>query len=121
MVRMSILWLAVLAFTFAVAPLGTPPAAAQKQEPNTQQQPRPGKGDAQASKTITGTIAAIGTGGRSFTLQVAGGKSDSQTMNFVLDENTQVQGKVKVGTPVSVEYQAMAEGQNLAISITVQA
>jgi hypothetical protein len=42
-------------------------------------------------------------------------------MEFVLDKNTQVQGPVKTGTPVMVEYQATNTGENLAVSITAQA
>jgi hypothetical protein len=42
-------------------------------------------------------------------------------MDFVVDKNTQVKGQVKQGTAVTVEYQAMANGQLLAVSIMAQA
>jgi len=45
--------------------------------------------------------------------------ADKQTLQFVLDQNTQVQGNVKVGTPVTVEYVAMND-HNVAKSITAQ-
>src|SRR5579871_4869074 len=83
--------------------LASRPATAQSQrDPGAQsQQPSPSK---PSTKAVTGTIASIGTGGHSFTLQVGsnGGssKSAADTMNFVVDNNTQVQGQVKVGTSV---------------------
>ena len=85
-----------------------PPAQSQ-----TEQQP------AAAAKTITGKISAIGNGGHSFTLQLSQNGSDKGTMDFVLDNKTQVQGQVRVGTPVTVTYQ-IAQGQNVAVSVTAQ-
>jgi len=46
--------------------------------------------------------------------------SNKQTMQFVVDKNAKVQGKVGVGSDVTVEYTAMEGGQNLALSITAQ-
>lgn len=74
-----------------------------------------------ATKSVSGTVASIGNGGRSFTLEVSEGASSKHTMEFVLDKNTQVQGSVKTGTSVMVEYQAMDSGQNLAVTVTAQA
>jgi hypothetical protein len=65
---------------------------------------------------VNGTVVSIGDKGRSFALEVNdGGKK--QTLQFVVDQQTQVQGQVKVGTPVKVEYVAMAD-QNVARTIT---
>jgi hypothetical protein len=80
----------------------------------------------QPTKSVAGKVAAIGSGGTSFTLEVTGGGSDKDTsgkntMNFVVDDHTQVKGQVKQGTPVTVEYQAMQNGQLLAVTITAQA
>ena len=80
----------------------------------------------QSTKSVAGKVAAIGSGGTSFTLDVAGGGSDKDssgknTMNFVVDDHTQVKGQVRQGTAVTVEYQAMQNGQLLAVSITAQA
>jgi hypothetical protein len=77
------------------------------------------KQEQQASKTIAGKVTAIGNGGHSFSLEVTG--ENKNTMNFVVDKNTQVNGQVREGTAVTVQYQAMANGQNLAVSITAQA
>jgi hypothetical protein len=68
---------------------------------------------------VTGKITSIGNGGHSFALEVTT-RGDKQTMQFILDKNAKVQGKVGVGTDVTVEYQAMEGGQNLALSITAQ-
>jgi hypothetical protein len=38
----------------------------------------------------------------------------------VVNGSTQVQGQVKVGTMVAVDYQPADNGQNLAVSITVR-
>ena len=79
----------------------------------------------QPTKSVAGKVAAIGSGGTSFTLEVTGGGSDKgasgNTLDFVVDKNTQVKGQVKQGTAVTVEYQAMANGQLLAVSIMAQA
>ncbi len=91
------------------------PSKAQAQSEKQTQQP---------TKSVAGKVAAIGNGGTSFTLEVSGGGSDKDTaknMDFVVDKNTQVKGQVKQGTAVTVEYQAMANGQLLAVSIMAQA
>ena len=93
-------------------------SASSQQAPN---QPSEKQAPQAATKSVAGTVAAIGNGGRSFTLEVSEGSNSKHTMEFVLDKNTQVQGSVKTGTPVTVEYQAMDSGQNVAVSITAQA
>ncbi len=80
----------------------------------------------QSTKSVAGKVAAIGSGGTSFTLDVTGGgsgkdSSGKNTMNFVVDDHTQVKGQVRQGTAVTVEYQAMQNGQLLAVTITAQA
>jgi hypothetical protein len=90
---------------------GTAVRTANAQDPADKQ-------EQQASKTISGKVSAIGNGGHSFSLEVGENKN---TMNFVVDKNTQVNGQVREGTAVTVQYQAMANGQNLAVSITAQA
>ena len=72
-----------------------------------------------ATKSVSGKVTAIGTGGHSFSLQVA---DESKTkMDFVVDKSTQVNGQVREGSSVTVEYTAMESGQNLAVTITAQA
>lgn len=81
-------------------------------------QPASGQQSEHETKTVTGKVASIGNGGMSFALEVGGGDA-KQTMQFVLDKNAKVQGNVKVGTPVTVEY-AVEQGQNLALSVAAQ-
>jgi len=73
----------------------------------------------QSTKSIAGTVSSIGSDGRSFELMVEQ-SSGKQTMQFVLDQNSQIQGKVTVGTAVKVEYVAMAS-QNVVKIVTAQA
>jgi hypothetical protein len=82
-------------------------------------QAEPGQQTQKSTKTVTGKVASIGNGGGSFELEVNAGNA-KQTMHFVLDKTAKVQGNVKVGTPVTVEY-ATEGGENLALNITAQA
>lgn len=71
----------------------------------------------QADKqTVTGKVAAIGSDKKSFSLEVSGG----DTMQFVLDQNTQVQGSVRAGTTAVVQYQKTDDGKLLALNIAPQ-
>jgi hypothetical protein len=90
-----------------------PPRAASTPAAKAQQ-------SAPATKMITGKVTAIGNGGQSFSLEVNNGENNKETMQFVLDKGAKVQGRVTVGTPVTVEYQAMNGGQNIALTITAQ-
>jgi hypothetical protein len=77
------------------------------------------KQEQKATKSVSGKVTKIGNGGHSFSLEVTG--ENKNNMEFVVDRNTQVTGQVREGTAVTVEYQAMESGQNLAVSITAQA
>ncbi len=72
-----------------------------------------------ATKSITGKVTAIGTQGHSFVVEVNAGGS-KQTMEFVVDKNTQVEGQVKAGTMVVVDYQPIEGGQNLCVRVSAQ-
>ena len=71
------------------------------------------------AKSVAGKVTAIGTDQRSFSMEVDEGGS-KHTMQFVLDGNTQVQGRVGAGTTATVQYQPSQDGKNLALSITPQ-
>jgi len=77
------------------------------------------KQEQRSTKSISGKISSIGNGGHSFSLEVTG--ESKNTMNFVVDKNTQVNGQVREGTTVTVEYHPDDSGQNVAVSITAQA
>lgn len=99
-----------------VSLLGIP--ASSQQAPN--QPSEKGAQQQAATKSVSGTVASIGNGGHSFTLEVTDGSNGKRTMDFVMGKTTQVQGQVKTGTPVTVQYQAMETGENVAVTITAQ-
>jgi hypothetical protein len=72
-----------------------------------------------APKTVTGKVTTIGDQGKSFAVEVDNGGA-KQTMQFVVDKNTQVAGQVKAGTVVTVDYQPMDGGQNLCVRVAPQ-
>ncbi len=73
----------------------------------------------QATKTVTGKVTTIGDQGKSFAVEVDNGGA-KQTMQFVVDKNTQVAGQVKAGTVVTVDYQPIDGGQNLCVRVAPQ-
>jgi hypothetical protein len=77
-----------------------------------------GKQSEPATKSVAGKVTSIGNSGTSFAVEVEG--SSKSTMEFFVNKNTQVQGQVKVGTLVAVEYQPTEKGENLAVSISVR-
>jgi hypothetical protein len=46
--------------------------------------------------------------------------SNKQNMSFVLDKNSQVEGRVAAGTTVLVEYQPMSGDQNLCVKVSAR-
>ena len=84
--------------------------------------PAQGQSDQQsksATKMVEGKVTAIGNGGHSFTIETNGGGA-TQTMQFTVDPKVKVQGTVKVGTNVTVEYEPSDGGQNVALTISAQ-
>ena len=84
------------------------PVVAQSESQNNQQSAN--------AMSATGKVSAIGSDHKSFTLQTSGG----DTMQFVLDQNTQVQGRVGTGTTATVQYQKTDDGKLLALVIAPQ-
>jgi len=73
------------------------------------------------AKTVAGTVTAIGSDRKSFTLNVdQQSSSKARKMDFYIDRNTQVQGRVGVGTKALVQYEPTG-GRNLALNVTPQA
>lgn len=85
----------------------------------TQQESQP-KRQTEQSKSVNGKVTDIASDKKSFTIEVIDGNA-KHSMQFVLDGNTQVQGKVSVGTDATVEFQPTPDGKNLAVSITPRA
>src|ERR1700723_3544966 len=90
--------LTVAGLMFVGTPARTHPIPAATQ---SEQQPQP-------MKSVDGTVSSIGDNGRSFALEV-NESGNKRTVQFVMDKDTKVQGQLKVGTPVTVEYVAMAD------------
>jgi hypothetical protein len=68
-------------------------------------------------RSVSGTVTSIGSDAMSFSMEVdeAGSK---RTMQFVVNQDTQIQGQVGVGTTATVEYQPSNGGQNVALNVT---
>ena len=88
------------------------PARSQATAPSTQAQ-------AEQSKQVSGKVTDIGSDRKSFSLEV-NEKGSKHTMQFVVDNTTQVQGKVTTGTDVAVQYAPMSDGKLVARNITAQ-
>jgi len=81
-----------------------------------QQESQP-KRQSEQAKSVNGKVTNIAGDKKSFTVEVNDGNAKHE-MQFVLDGNTQVQGKVSVGTDATVEFQPTSDGRNLAVTIT---
>ena len=71
------------------------------------------------TKSVNGKVTGIGDQGHSFTVETDE-TGNKQTLKFVVDKNTQVQGQVKVGTLVAVDYQPTDDGQLLCVRVASQ-
>jgi hypothetical protein len=83
--------------------------------------------DAMQLQSVSGKIQSVQT--NSFTLQTAetappqgqrlvGAQSEPATMTFLVDKNTTIDGKLKVGSNADVTYR-QDNGNNVAVSVTV--
>jgi len=77
------------------------------------------KQQAEQAKQVSGKVTEIGSDRRSFSLEV-NDKGSKHVMQFLVDGNTQVQGRVSVGTDAVVQYQPTSEGKLLALSVGPQ-
>jgi hypothetical protein len=71
------------------------------------------------AKTVDGKVTSIGSDRKSFAMEVAD-NSGKRTMQFHVDANTQVQGRVGAGTDAKVQYQPTDNGSNLALTVIAQ-
>jgi hypothetical protein len=77
--------------------------------------PRQGQQSAQPS-AVSGKVVSIADDKKSFSLEVTN-KGNANTMQFALDQNTQVNGHVQVGSNATVQYQTGQDGKLLALNI----
>lgn len=87
------------------------PARSQSATPSSQSQAE--------AKQVSGKVTDIGSDRRSFSVEV-NDKGSKRTMQFVVDNTTQVQGKVTTGTDVAVQYEPMSDGKLVARNVTAQ-
>lgn len=64
----------------------------------------------------SGKIASIGDA--AFSIEVSNGQ-DKKVIEFLVDGDTKVEGKLKVGAQATVEYR-LADGRNIAIHVVVR-
>ncbi|HKD52564.1 MAG TPA: hypothetical protein VKB90_17280 [Candidatus Acidoferrum sp.] len=64
----------------------------------------------------SGKIASIGDA--AFSIEVTNGQ-DKKIIEFLVDGDTKVEGKLKVGAQATVEYRS-ADGRNIAIHVVVR-
>ena len=67
------------------------------------------------TQSISGKVASIEDA--AFSLEVPKGK-DTSTVQFLVDDNTKVEGKLTVGAQATVEYRSNG-GRNIAIHVVV--
>ena len=67
------------------------------------------------NQSLSGTVAAIGDA--EFSLQVKKNQ-DVNTVQFLVDDKTKVEGKLAVGAQATVEYRSN-EGKNIAVRVIV--
>lgn len=92
--------------------------AAFPAQPHARQSQKQQQQSAQ-TKTVSGTVTAIGSDRKSFSMDVKDNNSSQPTkMQFYIDQNTQVQGRVGIGTKATVQYQPASDGRNLATNVT---
>jgi hypothetical protein len=63
----------------------------------------------------SGKIASIGDA--AFSLEVTNGQQ-RKTVEFLVDDDTKVEGKLQVGSQATVEYRS-ADGKNIAVHVVV--
>jgi hypothetical protein len=68
------------------------------------------------NQTVAGRISSVGDA--SFAVEVKKNQ-DVQSLEFMVDENTKVEGKLEIGANATVEYSSV-EGKNLAVRVIVQ-
>jgi hypothetical protein len=67
------------------------------------------------SQSLTGKISSVGDA--AFTLEVKKNQ-DVSNVQFVVDDNTKVEGQLAVGAPATVEYRSNG-GKNVAVHVVV--
>src|SRR4029077_6042418 len=68
------------------------------------------------NQSLSGQISSVGDA--AFTLNIAKGKKGPETVEFLVDDKTKVEGKLSVGAQAMVEYHS-DDGKNVAVHVVV--
>jgi hypothetical protein len=74
---------------------------------------------AEQTKSVSGKVASIASDKKSITLEVNNG-NDKRTMQFIVNQNTQVTARVSTGSMATVQYQPASDNQLVALVISPQ-
>jgi hypothetical protein len=85
--------------------------AAPQQGPSQQQ--------AEQTKSVSGKVESIASDKKSIVLEVSNG-DDKHTMQFIVNQNTQVTGRVSAGSMAIIQYQPTDDNQYVALVISPQ-
>lgn len=72
-----------------------------------------------SAKTVTGKVTAVAKTGLAFSMETGNGPA-KHSMQFTVDKNTQVQGRVTTGTVAKVKYHVNDTGSNVAETVAAQ-
>jgi hypothetical protein len=68
------------------------------------------------NQSVSGQIATVGDA--AFAINITKGKQGPQTVEFLVDDNTKVEGKLAIGAQAQVEYRSDS-GRNIAVHVVV--
>jgi len=74
---------------------------------------------AEQAKSVSGKVLSIAADKKSITLEVNNG-NDKKTMQFVVNQNTQVTARTSTGAMAVVQYQPTSDNQYVALVISPQ-
>jgi len=72
--------------------------------------------DVPENQSLSGQISSVGDA--AFTLNIAKGNKGPETVEFMVDDKTKVEGKLTVGAQAMVEYRS-DDGKNVAVHVVV--
>jgi hypothetical protein len=78
-----------------------------------------GQQQAEQAKSVSGKVVSIAPDKKSITLEVNNG-NDKHTMQFVVNQNTQVTARTSTGAMATVQYQPTNDNQLVALVISPQ-
>jgi hypothetical protein len=73
-------------------------------------------GSLSENQSVSGQIATVGDA--AFAINITKGKQGPQTVEFLVDDQTKVEGKLTIGAQALVEYRSDS-GRNIAVHVVV--